>query len=93
MAIPSAAGGSNTVISDVVDALGAHKTRKNKGKQRQLDTDTAEDASEESAADVVLSHVYPADCANLTSTMKAIIGCFVDQVAKSEVDDAFPCES
>ena len=80
-----AAGGSNTVISDVVDALRTRKPRPENTNETDPDEDVAQDASPEYSADVLLSHVYPADCANLTSAMKTIISGFVDQTA-GEVD-------
>ena len=41
-------------------------------------------AIEDFTGEVVAAHIYPADCSNLISTMKSIIGGFID---KSSNDD------
>ena len=81
-----AAGGSSTIISDVIEALtisDVQKTRMN-GKEKEAENMEYEQNASTSSRDVVIAHVYPPECTNLALTMKAIVSGFVERIS---IDD------
>ena len=72
------AGGSNTVITEVVDALATPVSSNRKGKQKARAEDSTP-LAEQTGRDAVVANVYLADCTNIMYTMKAIVGGFVDK--------------
>ncbi|KAI0342415.1 hypothetical protein BDW22DRAFT_1395357 [Trametopsis cervina] len=91
----SAPGGSHSVIADVVANLEARnapsthkasrKTR-SKGKSRVVEEDEGEDVAGTARSSLV-AHVYPEDCTNVASTMKAIIIGLVDRQEEDEEEE------
>ncbi|KAI0696528.1 hypothetical protein BC835DRAFT_1305590 [Cytidiella melzeri] len=89
----SAPGGGHSVISDVVATLerrkkrepsqGGTRQRRNKGKDRMVEDE--DDTREEHH--VLVTHLHPADCVNITSAMKAMIAGFVDRQDAEEEEE------
>jgi hypothetical protein len=58
-----------SLLNDITDKLA-------RSHSENVDDDTS-DSSEQETIDAFVTHLYPAECTNITVTMKALIGGFI----------------
>ncbi|KAI0080397.1 hypothetical protein K474DRAFT_1769394 [Panus rudis PR-1116 ss-1] len=84
----SSSGGKSAVISDVLETLenDIHPQTNGKGKGKAVNgrATTSTTRTEETSPKTIVTHVRPAECPNLMSTMKTIITGFVERRAEEE---------